>query len=209
MRHLCPWRPKQSEEEPVISVIAVNLNQEIQILLSVQFSSSGPYSLPFKSSNCHESFSTRTSAFERCYQGVVAPDLSHSQRARSSQQVYFCELIWIYGVLCVWLYMCPHPTNNMQEDMPAARGHSWNEKRHQAKGRSAKRRQRNKWSVEAWNELPTSIHLGSALQYKGCQTTRKVFCQISTSQFSQDMTGQAWPSPPSLCYKKWRWLYKS
>lgn len=47
-------------------------------------SSSGAYSLPFKSSNCHESFSTRTSAFERCYQGVVAPDLSHSQRARSS-----------------------------------------------------------------------------------------------------------------------------
>ena len=32
MRHLCPWRPKQSEEEPVI---AVNLNQAIQILLSV------------------------------------------------------------------------------------------------------------------------------------------------------------------------------
>ena len=32
MRHLCPWRPKQSEEEPVI---AVNLNQAIQIFLSV------------------------------------------------------------------------------------------------------------------------------------------------------------------------------
>ena len=59
-------------------------SESIQILLSVHQCSSGPYSLPFKSSNCHESFSTRTSAFERCYQGVVAPDLSHSQRARLS-----------------------------------------------------------------------------------------------------------------------------
>ena len=35
--------------------------------------------------------------------------------------------------------------------------------------------------------------------YKGYQTTQKVFCQMTPWKCSQDMTGQAWPSPPRLC----------